>query len=281
MKRFFFSGLSGITALWLSAAGPSAASTLEADYQLQGTYDSSVGTIGPLTVTGDPSLVTFVTATVDAQTQQVLQIAPVGQFDPAGVQTQTTPSIDPANYSAVLLSSFQIDPMNTGITKVFDFKNLSSDAGLYIDDATGLLGFYDGSTNLEGVSMTPVVSGAYEQIVLTRNSSNNLVTVYANGTAQFSFTDSTGLAVLGDATNTGNTFLTMFQDDGMGIGGMNVDEGTRGNIARLRLYDGVLSATEVNALDRTAPIPEPASWALLGLGGALIVGGVRWRRVRA
>jgi hypothetical protein len=277
MKVCIFSVLVG-AALLLFAAGPAAAQTLEADYQLQNTYNSSVGTIGPLTVTGNPGGAQFVSDTVNSQTQQVLQISQAGTTAlQTGVQAQTNSFVDSANYSAVLLSNFQISMMNTDITKVFDFKNLSSDAGLYINDATGLLGFYDGSTNLLGASTTPVQSGQYAQIVLTRDSSTNLVTVYVNGTAQFSFTDSTGLAVMGDASNTGNAFLTLYQDDGQGIGGSNVNEGTVGNIARLRLYDGVLSASQVAALDTTAAVPEPNTWILLSLGAVALSTVIRRR----
>ena len=246
--------------------------TLEADYQLQNTFDSSVPSgIGPLTVTGDPSGANFVTDTVDGNTQQVLQITttfiPLGPgfFAQSGVQAQTNPFIDPTNYSAVLLGNFQVAPSSTDITKVMDFANLSSDAGLYLNDLTGLLAFYDGAGMVLGTSSTPIVSGTYAQIVLTRNSATNLTTVYVNGVAQFSFTDSANLAVLSDATNTGNAYLTLYQDDATGIGGDIVGEATVGDIARLRLYNGVLSAEQVAALD-TVAVPEPSTWLLLVLG---------------
>jgi hypothetical protein len=213
----------------------------------------------------------------------VLQVQTVGTttFTQGGVQTQTNPFISSSNYSAVLLASFQISTVDVLATKVLDFKNLSSDAGLYVDDATGLLGFYDGSGMLLGASTSPFLSGQYVQIVLTRNSANNSVTVYANGTAQFSFTDSTGLAILGDKTSSGNSFLTLFQDDGTGLGGTTVAEGTVGDIARLRLYDGVLSPTQIAGLPPLATVPEASATALLGVGGIFLAGLAARRRPAA
>ncbi|MDQ2867358.1 MAG: LamG domain-containing protein [Verrucomicrobiota bacterium] len=113
-----------------------------------------------------------------------------------------------------------------------------------------------------GASTSPIASGQYAEIVLTRDSATGTVTVYTDGVAQFSFMDSMGFAVLGDAANDGNAFLTLCQDDGQGIGSTNVDENTSGDIARLRLYDGVLSAEQVAVLQ---PVPEPATWGLLAL----------------
>ena len=279
MKRFT---LGSFLASLLLTLNLGSAQTLQADYQLQGVLTSSVGTIGPLTVTGDPTQVNFITDTVMGNTQQVLQIGLNNSSvnPPAGVQTQTNPFIDPANYSAVLLADYNISAaFNTGITKVFDFKNLSSDAGLYIDDATGKFAFYDGGMvpMVLGVSTATAVSGQYIQIVLTRDSSTNTVTLYANGVSQFSFVDTTGLAVLGDASNTGKAYLTLFQDDGQGIGGSAVDEGTRGNIARLRLYNGPLSAAQVASLDTTV-VPEPTSFVLLGIGALVLARAAKIRQ---
>jgi len=273
MKAFLV--VSVIAAIGLGASN-AFSQTLEADYQLQNTFDSSVPSgIGPLAVTGDPGGANFVTDTVDGNSQQVLQISTSLIGTPpdlipvtTGLQTQTNPFVDPANYSAVLLANFQTAPSSTNITKVMDFANLSSDAGLYLNDLTGLLAFYDGAGMVLGMSSTPVVTGDYAQIVLTRDSSTDLTTVYVNGVAQFSFTDSANLAVLSDATNTGNAYLTLYQDDGQGIGGDLVNEATVGNIARLRLYNGVLSAEQVGALD-TVAVPEPSTWLLVMLGALL------------
>ena len=260
--------------------------TLEADYQVQGTLNDSSGSgIGPLVGTGDNNI-SFQSDTVNGHVQKVLRIAtntsatlPIPQ---SGVQAQTNPFVDGSNYSIVLLASFDLSTTGVLATKIFDFKNLSSDAGLYVNDATGNLEFVNGSSVIvaNGVPGTNLTTNSYIQIALTRDSATNLVSVYETDlsgttTLAFSFTDSTGLAILGDATNTGNQFLTLFQDDGGGIGGSVVDEGTQGNIARLRLYNGVLSASDIAALDTT--VPEPTTWALLGVG-AVALGVVIRRR---
>ena len=241
--------------------------TLAADYQVQDTFNSSVGSIGPLTIVGPTGGVTFQSDTVNGNPQQVLNIQASNTtppFDESGVQTQTNPFLSASNYSIVLLANFNLNTADVVATKIFDFKNLSSDAGLYVNAASGTLAFIDGSGILQGTGGAALSSLTYAQIVLTRDSSTNLTSVYLNGTLAFSFTDNVGLAVLGDSSMSGNSFLTLFKDDGMGLGGSILSESTQGNLARLRLYDGVLSPTDVMNLDTT--IPEPSTYLLCVVG---------------
>lgn len=268
--------LAAIVALYCVSFGH--AQTLEADYQVQGVYTSSVGTIGPLTVVGPAGGVAFITDTVNGNPQQVLNISANNTMPPfieSGVQTQTNPFLSASNYSVVLLANFNLNTADVVATKIFDFKNLSSDAGLYVNAMSGTLAFIDGSGVIQGTGGAAISSLTYAQIVLTRDSSTNLTSVYLNGTLAFSFTDNVGLAVLGDSSMSGNSFLTLFKDDGMGLGGTMLSESTQGNIARLRLYDGVLSATDVMKLDTT--IPEPAT-VLLCAVGAMVLAIARKRR---
>ena len=252
------------------SARPACAQTLVADYQLQGTYNSAVGTIGPLSVVGTAADVAFTTgADVDGNTQTVLSVnvnnnnvADAG----AGVQAQTAGFLSASNYSVVLLADFNLAP-DLVATKVFDFKNLSSDAGLYINDTTGLL-YFNGATGATGTQAA--LTSTYTQIVLTRDSTTNLVTVYENGSQDFQFDDTTGLAILGDSVSpSSNAYLTAFKDDGTGVGSTLVNETSVGDIARLRLYDGVLTPAEVAPLDTT--IPEPVASSLMFLSGALLL----------
>lgn len=281
LMSFRFAALSCAAAAALLSASLSAASaqTLAADYQLQNTFASSVGTIGPLTVVGDSTLVVFQSATVLGNTQQVLHINPnttIGSVGGAGVQSQTFGSLSASNYSVVLLADFSISTSGVA-TKVFDFKNLSTDAGLYIT-TTGQLEFIDGSAVIQGFSPTPVVTGTYTQIVLTRNSATNVTTVYQGGVQAFQFTDTNGLAILGDTVGN-SAVLTSFKDDGVGTLGSSNNESSNGDIARLRLYDGVLSLTDVQNIGTT--IPEPSTWALFGVGALALVAALRRRAATA
>ncbi len=244
------------------------AQTVEADYNFIGnTLNSSVGSIGPLMPIGANN--GFSTDTVrGVPNTPIYRIAASGStpnFSQGGAQVQTNPFVSSSNYSVVLLANFQLSAADAAATKIFDFKDLSSDAGLYINSATGVLSFIDGSANILGIGGAGVSLLDYPQVVLTRDGMTGLVSIYQNGTLAFSFMDSTGLAILGDSMISSNAFLTVFKDDATGTGGALTNESTQGNIARLRLYNGVLTADQVAALD-TVAVPEPATWALLGLG---------------
>lgn len=254
--------------------------TLVADYQLQNTLASSVGAIGPLTVVGDPSSAFFTSDTVNGNPQQVLTItsgSPLGG-GPAGVQAQVIPFLNPADYSAVLLANFDINPLGVLSTKIMDFKNLSTDAGLYVQDATGTLTFIDGSAAIQGSGGAALSSLTYVQIVLTRDDATDLTSVYLDGAPAFSFTDSSGLAVMGDSSPSGNAFLTLFLDDTGGTFGGVEPESTVGNIARLRLYDGVLTPQEVADLDTTIPVPEVAPALVWPAAAMLLLALLRHRK---
>jgi len=233
--------------------------TLVADYQLQSTYASSVGTIGPLSPVGDTADLSFTSGVnVNGQTQTVLSVNVDETTNDAGagVQAQTNGFLSASNYSVVLTADFNLDS-DLLATKVFDFQNLSSDSGLYINDTTGLLDFYDSGGTTIATGPAAATTGTYTQIVLTRNGATNEVTVYENGTLDFQFDDSTGLAILGDATPTGNAYLTVFKDDGTGFGAGLLDETSVGDIANLSLYDGV--------------VPEPVSGSLMLMSGMLLL----------
>ena len=86
-----------------------------------------------------------------------------------------------------------------------------------------------------------------------------MVTAYNNATEAFQFTDTNSLAVV-------NNVLTLFTDDGKGVGGTVLNEGTTDDIARLRLYNEVLTPDQVASL----AVPEPSALGILVSGGTLL-----------
>jgi len=241
------------------------AATLEADYQLQGTLDSSVGGIPPLNYPiGTPN---YVIDTVDGQSRQVLDVPPG-----SGPQAVLNGFVSSNNYSVVLLASF---PLQAAVaTKLMDFKDLTSDSGLYINN--GLLDFYDETGSTIALGGQPLLTNGYGQIVITRDEATDLTSVYVNGAPAFSFTDTSDLAVVSN-TNTTDNLLTFFTDDHAGLG---APEDTTGNIARIRLYDGVLTPEQVAALDRVEPVPEPTCLSL-ALAGGILATAIRSRMKRS
>jgi hypothetical protein len=248
-----------------------------ADYQFQMSLASTGGTLGPLTEESG-GYYSYSTATVNGQSQDVLVVdagytgtgAPP-TYTGGGVQTPANPFTNGGVYSIVLQASFALNPANVVATKVFDFANLSSDAGLYINDTTGSLQFIDGSSTpvAGGTSVDDEPTGTYFQLALTRTAAG-VLTCYVNGTQEFQFTDSTNLAAFGSGDA-----LTVFKDDGMGVGGpAMVEEGTFGDLARLTLFNSVLTPAQLDLL------PEPSTWALLGFGGMALLG-VTLHRSRA
>ena len=201
-----------------------AAANLVADYRFNGSHSSSVGSAPAVVDLGTNG---FASETVDATTCNVLTFASGN-----GLSLATNGVISSDTYSLVILFRFE---NTSGYRKIADFKNGTSDGGLY-----------NLSTNLR---FYPVISGTngaiqdntYVQVVLTRNGTNKQTTGYVNGTQEFQFDDTNDYGVI-DASNT----LRFLLDDEQ-----TTSEESSGAVARIRLYDDVLSADEVAALDRT------------------------------
>ncbi len=213
--------------------------TVKADYLFQNTLASSVGSPPELTNLGTN---TFGTAMVDGSSRTVLQFPK----DNGLALAPTTGVISNSVYSIVKLFAFNDV---SGWRRVFEFKNGTGDAGLYVYN--GKLNFYNGL----GEGMTQIAANSFVQVVLTRDA-NKLVTVYANGVLQFSFTDSSDLAVI-DANNR----LRFFQDN---TSGGLLGETSAGAVARIRVYDCALTPSEVAGLDRL-PGQTPVCTLITGL----------------
>jgi uncharacterized protein (TIGR03437 family) len=208
---------------------------VKADYQLQNTLSSSVGTPPALTNLGSN---TFGTATVDGASRTVLQFAE----DNGVLLTPTTGVIPNQVYTVVVLFSFN---EISGYRRILDFKNNAADTGLY--NQSGLLVFFSAASG----STAAISANTFVQVVLTRDAAKNVVG-YVNGVQQFSFVDSGDAAVIDT-----NNRLIFFRDDAN-------SEAAAGSVARIRLYDCALTPAEVGGLDRV-PGQTPTCPIITGL----------------
>jgi hypothetical protein len=220
----------------ISAATQAHSAVMIHDYQLNGNLTDVLG--GPdLTSEG---------GTIGASTYA---------FGPnQGLTLSNIGLTNPGNYSIemrVSLASLNAPTGNPWI-KLIDFKDLTSDNGLYsydgqLDNTGSILQFYPFGGTLD--TFTP---GTYANVVITRDGTTKEVVTYAQGFGQFSFTDSTDQAVFS------NGIARFLQDD---FPTQQAESGS-GAIDFIRIYDSVLTADEV----ADANVPDGGSTvALLGL----------------
>lgn len=213
---------------WIATAA-SATATPSADYQFQNALASSVGTPPALTDLG-PDANSFASGAVNGSSQAVLTF-------PAdnGVQLAPTTGVIPNDtYTIAVLFRFATVTGGDGWRRIVDFKDGTSDRGLYV--YRGALELYP---DARGTTATIKAEG-YVQVVLTRDSTGT-VTGYVDGAKQFSFDDS----LLNDAVIDANNTLRFFRDN---ESGGFPGEASAGAVARIRLYDEALTAEQVAAL---------------------------------
>lgn len=139
-----------------------------------------------------------------------------------------------------------------GYRRLVDFKDLSSDTGLYV--LSGGLNFYNVTTGPAAFAVQELA-----RVTITRDA-GGMFAGYVNGVLQISFADTGGLGEFSAAQQV----AYFFRDDNA-VGG----EASAGFVDYIRIYDVALSAAEVAALP--SPVPEPAGWALLLAGAAALL----------
>jgi hypothetical protein len=155
-----------------------------------------------------------------------------------------------ADYSILMDFSFQD---LSGYRKILDYKNLASDNGLY--NLNTDLNYFNFSFGPTGA----FTANTLARVVITRDSTTQLVTGYVNGVSQISFTDSGS-----DATFTGTNGIIRFFEDDFVTGSR---EASAGLATHISIYDGALTSEQVAALSGPpSDAPEPASFLLLGTG---------------
>jgi len=212
----------------LSASAASAA-TLIGDYQLQGTRDSS-GPGAALTDLGAGN--TFQTETVMGVSRQVLAFPQDNglRLNPTGITGST--------YSVVI--TFRFADV-TDYARILDSTNAGSDGGFYVHDGKG--DYYDTTADPdhEGSAVSP---NQYATIAMTQQypAAPALSSIYVNGS--LAGRAGTSFPVLADT-------LRFFRDDS------STAEESAGAVSCIRVFNGVLSDSEVGAIGASANC-EPA-----------------------
>jgi len=195
--------------------------TLKADYRFEGGLTSSAGGGPAMSNIGGSN--TFESSRVDGYTRTTLRF-PAG----GGVSVNTTGLIPTNNYTAVIL--FKFDTVSGGRKRIFDASGgLANLCGLYMSNSR---------LEIEPTSVTSIYPSTYIQVAISRMPDNSIR--FQRDGFTLNFNNDTCYV------NNGNT-LRFFADDSEVPG-----ETSAGNVARIRLYDGALTAAQVRALDRPA-----------------------------
>ncbi|HLM59207.1 MAG TPA: LamG-like jellyroll fold domain-containing protein, partial [Pyrinomonadaceae bacterium] len=176
-----------------------------ADYQFQNTLASSIGNPPALSYIGTGQ--SFVTDTVNGVSRKVLSF-------PAGnsVELRPTTGVIPSTEYEIVMQ-FKLSQVYN-YTRLLDFKD-GADFGLYV--TSGGLNFYGASGGPSGA----IQANTYAEVKLTRTAAG-IVKGYVNGVEQFSFNDTSGLAVISSSNA-----LRFFRDD--------AHEHHAGAVARIKL----------------------------------------------
>jgi hypothetical protein len=194
----------------------------EADYRFQNRLSSTVAGAPVLRNLNGVGVNTFGTEDVEGHDRTVLQF-PEGNGLRLG---NATSLVTPTRYTIAM--KFRFDAV-ANYARVITFKpdaNTYADTGLYVDDSD--LIWYD----RRYPDFDNILPDQWVTVVLTRATSG-VVRAYVQGTQVFSFDDFNGRARIDP-----NGIVRFFRDD-------ESDEESSGAVARIRIWDEVLTPSQV------------------------------------
>lgn len=245
------------------AGAASAQTTPAASYFFNNNLVAEQVGVPALTATDPLGTNAFVTQSVFGQSRTVYAFngngLPVNEQ--AGLTFDNTGGfVTPTNYSAELVFQFAQNP--NAWRRIIDVQNRTSDAGFYVDPSNNLDIFpVSGSSGL-------FTNNVYHHVVLTVTAGTT-ANAYLDGVLQFS--TNTNLMNINNPGNLLNLFLDNTAGGGQG-------EYSSGDIALFRLYDAVLSDSEIASLAANpfAAVPEPSTIVLGAAACAGLAGYIRF-----
>jgi hypothetical protein len=258
---------------------PAQAQVAVATYEFNNSYAADqAGVVALNPYAPGAGTLSFVTDTVNVGTQSVTRPVlvrnssgpPVSQPNQAGVELNTTGLLTNSNIYSVEVV-FSINSNSATYQKLVNTVN-NQDYGLYL--ANGKLDIYDPAQGGDHFGSAPFTAGpsTYHHLVLTDDGqASNRGSVYLDGSLETSLVPT-------NTTLNPNNFMRFFLDD---LAGSQSESGP-GRVALIRLYDGVLTPSEISTL-AAAPfaVPEPGTLILTGLAAAGGMFGARRRRGRS
>lgn len=214
----------------LFAASASAA-TLKADYRFHGNLASSVGSAPAASNIGNGNA--FATENLSGRPRSVLTF-PAG----GGLDIPTTDVVPADNYTIAVV--FRLSDLGDpgDYRRIADFQAGTSDNGVYFE--SHLLTFYSPSFYQGDAT---VGTNQYVQVVLRRTAEGSSVQFagYLNGNFEWNATDVGPDTLLSSG-------LRLFKDNSTPSA-----EEASGAVARVRMWDGPLTAPEIEALELVPP----------------------------
>ncbi len=220
---------------------------------------NSVGTFGTATVFGNSHTVYNFNAPINS--------AAANQNGLSFLNTTAGHTVTSNNYSLEMVLSLQ---QVSTYARILDSVNRTSDTGLYAVNS-GLFVYNSGP----GTPSSSFPANTFHHLVATV-ASDNTVKLYLDGAAAVSATNT-------ELDINGANLLNFFLDNN--VGGFQNDY-SPGSVALIRLFDSVLSDSDVTALNADpfanlpSGVPEPASIAIWSVVGLLSLVGFTWRKRR-